>query len=136
VAAPAAAPEAAPLGALVRGIAIYFKQKLNLLEPDEARGVIAALAEALKARGGPGNEQERLRVVGYSDPSGSAERNQRVSLARAELVVKMLVAAGVAPDKLVAVARPGDSATPHESGADRKLDRRVIFEPIEPEAVP
>jgi outer membrane protein OmpA-like peptidoglycan-associated protein len=121
---------AARLARLASASAIAFGDETDLREPEKARATIAALAQALKASGAA------LRVVGYSDASGSESKNHEVSLARAKSVVKMLVAAGVAPERLTAVGRGDAQAIVDTGEADSRRNRRVAFEPLQSEAAP
>jgi outer membrane protein OmpA-like peptidoglycan-associated protein len=52
----------------------------------------------------------RINVVGYADPSGSATRNEALSLQRAENVAAALERAGVAPERIQVQARGASGA--------------------------
>jgi len=118
----AANAPAARLARVSGASAINFTDEIRLKEPEKASQIIAALAEALKASG------RGLRVVGYTDSTGVASKNHALSLARAAVVVNMLVAAGVAPAKLVAVGRGDQAPVLDEGGPERVGNRRVVFE--------
>ena len=105
---------------------IWFGEGVDFVDPALARRQIAALAAALKASGGG------LRVVGYTDSLGTTAKNSALSQARAEAVVAVLLAEGVESSKLVAVGRGDQTAISAPSGADKKRNRRVIFEMLTP----
>jgi outer membrane protein OmpA-like peptidoglycan-associated protein len=68
-----------------------------------------------------------VRVVGYTDGLGGADRNSPLSLARAEKVAADLRAGGVPASRIIAIGRamPLDIST--EAGAGSP-NRRVEFE--------
>jgi len=66
----------------------------------ESRPKLALIRDAIAER--PGAE---VQVTGHTDTMGSEEMNDRLSLDRAEAVVKVLIAEGFAPDLLTAVGR-------------------------------
>ncbi|MBB4196358.1 hypothetical protein CCR94_13495 [Rhodoblastus sphagnicola] len=119
---------AARLARLASASPIVFAEETKLKAPDRAREKIAALAEAVKSGGGG------LRVIGYTDSTGNADTNHKLSLARAAFVVKLLVEAGAPPDKLVAVGRGDEQAVADKGGDARAENRRVTFEPLDSES--
>ncbi len=72
-----------------------------------------------------------LRVVGYSDDTGSASGQVSVSLARAARVVEDLAAAGAPSDQLSAIGR-GISRPISIVHGENSLNRRVEFEVYTP----
>lgn len=90
---------------------------------DEAAELIVANPEA-----------GRLRVVGHTDSDGPADRNQELSLARADSVVDYLVSTGgVDPARLESEGR-GETelaVDPDLSEADKQRNRRIEWELIE-----
>ena len=112
----------ARLAALARDMVILFGEGADFADPDLARRQLAALASQLKDGGGP------LRVVGYSDSTGTAAKNLAISQARAEATVQVLLADGVEKAKLVAVGRGDQTAV--AADAEQRRNRRVTFEPI------
>lgn len=68
------------------------------------------------------DDEAVLLVAGYSDASGDANTNQRISQQRAELVKQLLVDAGVPSEKIVAVGLGELPDTGNAAG-----DRRVEF---------
>ena len=73
-------------------------------------------ADAYKA-GTPSGVQ----VTGFTDPSGSAGYNQRLSLRRANAVAAVLVQDGV-PQSALAVSGQGESSNAPTPGQDRRVD--------------
>lgn len=86
--------------------------------PDKAAKTVQEIAKAAKAAGYP-----RLTIVGYTDASGSADYNMRLSLKRAEAVRKALIAAGVPANRLSAEGRGMTEAG--KSGTREAQNRRV-----------
>ncbi len=112
----------AQLERLASSTVIRFGDEDDFLDAEQARRDLVALAWALKASGGS------LRVVGYTDSHGSAPMNRHLSRIRAKAVIDALVGEGVEAEKLVAVGRAAEAPIAGESGADRRRNRRVIFE--------
>jgi len=71
-----------------------------------------------------------LRVVGVTDPTGSAKLNLGIAQKRASAVVDMLVAQGVDRSRLQIVTKSGVNAG--AATADPR-ERRVIFELSSPD---
>jgi outer membrane protein OmpA-like peptidoglycan-associated protein/opacity protein-like surface antigen len=81
------------------------------------------IAEKLKAR-----PNVRVEIAAYTDSSGSANLNERLSLKRATMVKDMLVAKGVAPENLEAVGRGATNyLTTNATKEGREMNRRVEF---------
>ncbi len=77
------------------------------------------------------NPQIKIQVQGYTDSSGSAEYNKRLSVERAEAVTRYLIQKGVSPDRLTAVgygAHHPVAANDTENG--RAMNRRVQLEQL------
>lgn len=75
------------------------------------------------------NPQARMRITGYTDTSGSAEVNQRLSQARADALVGYLVANGIAAQRVEAVGKgPADPVAPTDTEANRARNRRIEVE--------
>lgn len=77
-------------------------------------------------------ELRSVRIEGHTDSRGDAKKNQKLSQGRADAVRKWLVAAGVAPERLLAEgfgeSRPLDAA---ETSVAWDLNRRVEFVIVE-----
>lgn len=68
----------------------------------------------------------RLKIIGHTDKSGSAEYNQRLAMKRADHVAKILVQQGVMPEQ-INIYSQGESQP--IAGLDHAIrDRRVEFE--------
>ena len=72
------------------------------------------------------NPSARMRVVGYTDSSGSLVLNQELSRARAEAVRAFISAGGVDPVRIDAVGRgPAAPVASNDSEAGRAKNRRI-----------
>lgn len=79
------------------------------------------VADALKQQG-----DRRIEIVGYTDSTGSAERNQELSKQRAEAVASYLSSHGVARDKLTIDGRgSSDPVASNDTPEGRADNRRV-----------
>ena len=94
---------------------IYFDYNSSLMGP-AGREVVRFAADAYKA-GTPSN----LQVTGFTDPSGSAGYNNRLSLKRASVVASTLVEDGVPRSSLV-VSGDGETSSGGSPGQDRRVD--------------
>jgi outer membrane protein OmpA-like peptidoglycan-associated protein len=106
---------------LIENFAVFFTKQDNLADPAAAVAGLDELAKLLVSAG------EGLRVVGYSDESGSAITNSAVSRARADKVISMLVERGVPREKLALVPR-STLAPIADSSLGVGRSRRVVFE--------
>ena len=97
---------------------VYFDYNSSQLGP-AAREVAKLAADAYKS-GAPSSVQ----VVGYTDPSGSAGYNQRLSLRRANAVATELQSDGV-PQTALVVSGQGESSNEPTPGQDRRVDVTV-----------
>lgn len=72
------------------------------------------------------NPSARMRVVGYTDTSGSLALNQKLSQARAEAVRTFISAGGVDPSRIDAVGRgPAAPVASNDTEAGRAKNRRI-----------
>lgn len=117
-AAPAAASNASAPQAAGLPASIYFETGKSTLPSDAAAAVQAAAAYA-KA-----HPDAKLVLSGFTDATGSAEKNAELAKTRAQAVRDALKAAGVAEDRIV-LKKP-ESIT---GGADAKEARRVEISP-------
>ncbi|MCU1370083.1 MAG: hypothetical protein JWO77_1277 [Ilumatobacteraceae bacterium] len=77
------------------------------------------------------NPQATMRIVGYTDDSGTPEFNLRLSTARAEALRSYLAANGVDPARIEAVGRGEvDFVAPNDSEENRGRNRRIEIELI------
>ncbi|MEA2000290.1 MAG: BMP family ABC transporter substrate-binding protein [Actinomycetota bacterium] len=83
--------------------------------------VLDSVAEIIQAYSGP-----QITIVGYTDSTGSAEDNERISLLRGESVREYLIAQGIPTDRLAVDARGEASSSGSEAVAG--LERRIEFE--------
>ena len=94
---------------------VYFDYNSSRLGP-AAREVVRFAADSYKA-GPPSSVQ----VIGYTDPSGSAGYNQRLSLRRANAVAAELQSDGL-PQSALVVSGQGESSNEPTPGQDRRVD--------------
>lgn len=109
------------LEAWTRAHAVFFSEEDLYREPEEAAKSLAQLAALLS------DNDAVLRIIGYTDGLGGAERNSPLSLARANRVAADLAAAGVPLSRLIVLGRPNlrDISTDDGVGSP---NRRVEFE--------
>jgi len=99
---------------------LHFKLGKSELT-DASMNDLNAIAEKLKAR-----PNVRVTIAAYTDSSGSAELNKKLSLKRAGMVKDMLVAKGVAPENLKPVGRGATNfLTSNATKEGRNMNRRV-----------
>ena len=111
----AAAPPPPPPPPPPTTYTVYFDYNSSLLGP-AGREVVRLAADAYKA-GTPSN----IQVTGFTDPSGSAGYNRRLSLKRASIVASTLVENGV-PRSSLAVSGDGETTSGGSPGQDRRVD--------------
>ena len=97
---------------------VYFDYNSAQLTP-AAREVVRFAADGYKAR-----PPSSVQVTGYTDPSGSAGYNQRLSLRRANAVAAELQSDGV-PQSALVVNGQGESSNEPTPGQDRRVDVTV-----------
>jgi len=73
----------------------------------------------------------RIEIAGHTDATGSAEVNQRLSLARARAVMMHLARSGISPERMVAVGygpdRPiASNGTPEGRARNRRVELSII----------
>lgn len=94
---------------------VYFDYNSARIGP-EGREIVRLAANGYKA-GTPSSVQ----VTGFTDPSGGARYNQRLSMQRANAVAAILAQDGV-PQSALAVRGDGETTTGAGPGQDRRVD--------------
>jgi outer membrane protein OmpA-like peptidoglycan-associated protein len=103
--------------------AVFFEPEKATLQ-ERSHALLDSVADLLKAH----PEVKKVRVEGHTDSSGKASRNQRLSAARAEGVVKYLVKKGVEKKRLS--SKGYGSSQPvadNETPEGKAKNRRVVF---------
>jgi OOP family OmpA-OmpF porin len=96
-------------------LTVYFDYNSSQLGP-AGREVVRFAADA--------RPPSTVQVTGYTDPSGSAGYNQRLSLRRANAVAAELQSDGV-PQSALMVSGNGESSNEPTPGQDRRVDVTV-----------
>lgn len=117
---PAPTPRAM-LAAFISGHAIFFGNDVDYRNSATALSTLDQLAPLVKAAGAI------VRIVGYTDETGSATRNSPLAQARADRVLADLVARGSSRSSFIAVGRANGSNLAPGTGAESP-NRRVEFE--------
>ena len=106
---------------------IRFSRGTDFVDPPQADQRVKSIARVFA----DWPDTFDLRVIGYSDATGSADVRERVALERASTVVQALVAAGVRQERLTAVGRSATKPVSIVHGEDSP-NRRVEFEVYTP----
>jgi outer membrane protein OmpA-like peptidoglycan-associated protein len=70
----------------------------------------------------------KIKVEGYTDNVGKADKNQKLSQDRAKAVVDYLVKKGIAPERLEAIGHGQDNPIgDNKTAKGREANRRVEF---------
>jgi len=104
---------------------VYFDYNSSRLGPAGTE-IVRLAADAYKA-GNPASVQ----VAGYTDPSGSAGYNQRLSLRRAQAVAAALEQDGV-PQNVITANGQGETSNAPAPGQDRRVDITLSGPPAAP----
>lgn len=130
----AAAPSLGELGQfLASGNAAELPKRFSFRSLNFATGTAALgegssveinqIAEAMKQ-----NPGVTARIEGFTDNSGNAVNNQKLSEDRASTVRSALIAKGIDADRLQAVGRGQDAPiAPNDSAANMAMNRRIEF---------
>jgi OOP family OmpA-OmpF porin len=103
---------------VLRGVT--FEPGRSTLKPDSYT-ILDLVATSLI-----GNPDVKVEIGGYTDNTGSAATNTRLSQARADAVLNYLASKGVAPERMVAKGYgPAQPVAPNATPAGRALNRRV-----------
>jgi OmpA-OmpF porin, OOP family len=118
---PPAAPAPPPPPVLARKVfLVFFDWDKDTITP-EGRAIIAQAADAWRAGG-----NVTIQVTGYTDASGSAGYNQRLSERRANNVANALAQSGVPRQAMVVSGRgKNDQRVPTADGVREPQNRRV-----------
>ena len=100
---------------------MFFANGEDYREAAQAGEVLSRLVALMK------QTNERIRVVGYTDERGGAQRNAPLAQSRAERVLADLVTRGVSRERLIAVGRANGPDLSPTVGPDSP-NRRVEFE--------
>jgi OmpA family len=99
---------------------VFFPWDKAALTTDDQR-IVAQAAEEFRRTG-----SARIDVTGFTDTSGSAEYNLRLSERRAQMVADELARQGVAPNEMVVIGRgEEDLRVPTADGVREAGNRRV-----------
>src|SRR6184192_895098 len=114
-------PERTPV--ILRGV--IFETGKSALKP-ESFTVLDIVAQSLNA-----NPDIRIEIAGYTDNTGAAATNARLSQARAEAVRAYLATRGVAPNRMTAKGYgPANPIAPNTTAAGHGQNRRVELHQI------
>ena len=106
---------------------VLFRTNSSRLAPS-SRQILLRAAELLKI-----SSDVRVEIGGHTDNTGSSKRNTKLSLARATVVKRTLVAAGIAPSRLeVKGYGPSVPRADNKTKAGKALNRRTELKPIRP----
>lgn len=109
---------------------ILFDYNKAFLRPEgqqEADKVVAFMKQ---------HEAATVVVVGHASAEGTDEYNQALGLRRAQAVADYLIQQGIAPARIQVESRgESDPAVPNDTEANRKLNRRAVFNISLPGAV-
>lgn len=107
--------------AAITNTAIFFSERNTYRDSAAATRTINAVADALK------KTDSHLRIIGYTDDTGTTQINQTTSLDRAEFVRQAFIARGVPASRLSSVGRSVGKPLGMVNNASLR-DRRVEFE--------
>jgi outer membrane protein OmpA-like peptidoglycan-associated protein len=106
-----------------------FKTDSDQLMPGcdaKVKKLADALVDAKKRLQMAGVKAYKFEVSGHTDSSGKADHNKELSAKRAAVIVKELVARGIAPGEITAVGMGSDKplVTPDDTPAKKAKNRR------------
>src|SRR5207237_6117958 len=114
-------PERTPV--MLRGV--VSETGRSALKP-ESFTVLDIVAQSLQA-----NPDIRIEIAGYTDNTGSAATNARLSQARAEAVRAYLATRGIAPNRMTAKGYgPANPIAPNTTAAGRGPSPRVALHQV------
>lgn len=115
--------------------AIFFADETNFRDEDLVTQTLTELRGLLEASGA------RIRLIGYTDPTGTAEGNDALAAMRAEKVAAELMKLGVAKDRLKVLGRPRGMLLSYDKGpfsSNRRVEFEIAYlgEPTQPTGEP
>jgi outer membrane protein OmpA-like peptidoglycan-associated protein len=105
----------------IQSHAVFFADDVTFRDPDKTAALLKQLAVLLIPA------KEKLRVIGYTDPTGTREGNDALAMQRAEKVLRELVTLGAPRDRLKVLGRPKGAMLSFDKGPNSS-NRRVEFE--------
>lgn len=130
-----AKPESVGLVAQVEDSAM-FASGSAMLTPDGQRQLEKLAGILVKARQKEGTQNSPVLVIGHTDATGSAQYNQTLSEQRAQTVVELLAARGIAREQLFYQgAGEGRPVASNDTNAGRSANRRVELVELKDEQV-
>jgi len=111
-----------------------FKTDTAVLEKgcdQKIRNLVNALIKAKKQLNSANVQNFKFEVSGHTDSSGNAAHNKELSLKRAEVIVKELIAKGVSSNDVMAVGKGSEAPlvkpddTPAKKAKNRRYEIRV-----------
>lgn len=102
--------------------AIFFGNGVEYLDSGTAEQSLNDLAALLS------QNTLSIRIVGYSDESGTTDAKRQVGKRRAEAVAAALAERGIKPERLITVSRSASLPIEDSAGSSRPGNRRVVFE--------
>lgn len=112
------------LGRFMASTAVFFRNGDEFADRAEAEQQIRELAGLLV------DNDLRIRIIGYTDDSGSASVNRILARKRAEQVAQRLTSLGIERSRLFVVSRPASMPISEEIGGAHYANRRVAFENV------
>jgi len=104
--------------------AIFFSWNVEFRNPELVANQLNKLAGLLK------ESDLSLRIVGYTDPSGSDQRNKLIAAARAIKVEDALIERGIPEDRLKAIGRQAGrllSADVGRASSNRRVEFEILY---------
>jgi len=102
---------------------LWFDEGIRFDDDAEALAMLERMSRELKSLPSPIG----ILVVGYSDDTGEARSNGRISLERAEMIAQRLEGYGIQSERLAAVGRSSEKRISQQTGRG-SANRRVEFE--------
>lgn len=115
--------------------AIFFADETSFRDQDLVTRTLTELRDLLEASGA------RIRLIGYTDPTGTAEGNDALAAMRAEKVAAELMKLGVAKERLKVLGRPRGTLLSYDKGpfsSNRRVEFEIAYlgEPTQPTGEP